>query len=309
MTTETMVVDKISTQTMSIDTNSLKTEDELARKRAIAFLKQIPENTGMLMTINKQMAYDLLSLNTKNRNESLNEIKKLANEMNNGLFRFNGDTIRYDVNFVQCDGQTRLKAFLKSSLEEIKLMFITGLEADVVTTIDKGRKRSAEHDYQIAGIKNANKLPGIVKLVWGYKNNNFIGRKSLNSSISLAFEKEHDEKLQIATTKGSHYYNRDPSKGTANILGACYFLFAEKSETQANMFFESLVSGVNLYEGSPILTLAKYLTREKLTLYKDSNENTIRGINHIIYAWNKFRENENLKTFRSIGGETFITIK
>jgi hypothetical protein len=295
----------------SVDGNESTNNSEilLARKRAIDFLKRIPENMGVLISIDKAIAKDLLTLNVKNRNESPNEIKKLVKEMNAGYFKFNGDTIRYDRNYDQCDGQTRITAFIMSDLEEIKLMFVTGLDIDVITTIDKGRKRTTEHDYQIAGIKQSGKLPAIVKLILGYKTGDFIAKKSIKSDISLRFEADNSEKLQIAATKGMQWYNRDRTKATSTILSACYFLFAEKSEEQADAFFEGLISGVNLYDGSPILTLSKFLSRQKTHLRHESTTNVIIGLNHIIHAWNKYRNNENLKAFKNIDSDSFLNIK
>ena len=294
---------------MNSEITDSKIENLLARSRAITFLRRIPVKTGMLLTVDKNMVRDLLMLNVKNRVESPSEQKKLVEEMNTGCFKVNGDTISYDINYDQINGQTRCRAFLLSDLETIEFMFVTGLDVDAITTIDKGRRRTPEHDYQMAKIKQASKLPSVVKLIIGYKTGVFTAKKTIKSSMSLAFEHQNDEKLQIAATKGSHWYGRDSTKATQTILSACYFLFAEKSEIHADSFFESLISGINLYEGSPVLALSKYLVKEKSHLRHESTKNVIRGINHIIHAWNKYRENQNLKVFKGIEGDFFLEIK
>jgi hypothetical protein len=292
--------------------NALTPEERLAgRSRAIAFLSNIPLKTGVLRKVNKAIVMDLLILNTNNRDLSVPAIQTIIDEMNGGYFEFNGDTIRYDTNYTQCDGQTRWYAFLLSALDEIEMMFVTGLRPEAILTIDQGRRRTNAHNATIRRYEQPNKIPAVAKLLRGYKTGDYRVIKKITDRELDAFYKPNEAAIQRAISKGEHYYNRDSTKATATILGACYYLFAEKSVQEANSFFDRLIGGVGLHENSPELTLAKYLTKEKAHLKHSSTQTVVDNINHIIYAWNKCRTGELLKNFRNLtvlDTKTFIDV-
>ena len=279
----------------------LTPEEKLAgRTRAIAFLDKIPQKLGVLIKVNKQMVRDLLLLNTKNRILTTESIKKLLSEMNGNHFVFNGDTVRYDVTYAQGDGQTRYYSFLLSDLEEIEFMFITGLDPSVIFTIDKGRPRTLIHDRQIRGDEQAGSIPAVTKILRGYKTGDYHAIKSINDRELDEFYRENVEEIQRAITKGDALYAIDSTKATSAILGACYYLCAEKSEEDADSFFNRLITGVGLFENAPELTLGRYLNRERVHLKHSSTQKVVSGINHILYAWNKYRKGEPLKNFRGL---------
>ena len=93
------------------------------------------------------------------------------------------------------------------------------------------------------------------------------------------------------------------------MFGALYFLFSEKSESQAEAFFDQLCSGVGLFENSPILTLRNRLTKHKGHLRHESSQKITETMNLVIHAWNKYRKNEYLKNFKYVENQEFLKIE
>lgn len=90
--------------------------------------------------------------NFQNRKFNKNWVRTLANEMLDGKFKLNGETIKFDKEGNLIDGNNRLKALELSgeTNPSIKVPFIVveGVEREDATTIDVGMKRVLEHHLQ-----------------------------------------------------------------------------------------------------------------------------------------------------------------
>lgn len=93
------------------------------------------------MDVSPALATEFLVRNTRNRNEKVSTINAVSDDMEEGAFRFNGDTIRFDWDDVLIDGQNRLKAILKSGVT-VPACVILGLDPEVMDTIDQGIVRT-----------------------------------------------------------------------------------------------------------------------------------------------------------------------
>ena len=106
---------------------------------------------GRLITITAKMMYpdeaaDLLSRNKRNRKLNPQRVAQLVNDIRDGAFKFNGDTIRlastdgqYDDLLI--DARHRLQACVDSGLP-IPVIIVGNLDPDVSDTIDQGQART-----------------------------------------------------------------------------------------------------------------------------------------------------------------------
>lgn len=99
-----------------------------------------------IVTFTVEMAEDIISKPSTNyRTIKQNIVKKYADDMKNGNWRFCGDSIRFDRDGNCIDGQHRLRAIIKSGCPQ-KFVVVEGLDAESAMVMDSGHKRSIE-DY------------------------------------------------------------------------------------------------------------------------------------------------------------------
>ena len=91
----------------------------------------------------KQMQ-QLLDRNIGNIPPSAHKIDDYAYQMRNGLWRYNGDSLRFSTNGHLLDGQNRLNAALLAG-HELVTDLCFGLDEECFKTIDVGRVRNAGH--------------------------------------------------------------------------------------------------------------------------------------------------------------------
>lgn len=100
--------------------------------------------------------------NKKNRRRNQNHVNALAKNMKDGTWRFNGDTICFDVNDVLIDGQHRLSAIIESGISQ-KMIVVKGLDPDTIKTKDMEVKpRNLADLLRMDGITQANQKAAIV---------------------------------------------------------------------------------------------------------------------------------------------------
>ena len=94
--------------------------------------------------VTPEMAQEILDLyNVGNRALSDANVHQLQTDMEEGLFVFNGDAIRFDRTPRLLDGQNRLTAIVQSNTEQI-CMVVEGLDPDVMPTIDGVKVRTVK---------------------------------------------------------------------------------------------------------------------------------------------------------------------
>jgi len=87
----------------------------------------------------------LLDHNTLNRPLDDNHVKRIANQIVSGKWRFNGDTIKISDTEQILDGQHRLWAVVEAKVP-IQTILVKGIERDAFSTIDTLRKPRSGSD-------------------------------------------------------------------------------------------------------------------------------------------------------------------
>lgn len=257
------------------------------------------------MTIDKAIAKHWLSKNEKNRALSDRRVLDYLRQMNDGLWKYVGDPIRFVGEYERLiDGQHRLSAFVKSNLEDLDVLVITGLTDDAFHVIDRGGTRSIGDSVKICGYSNSTDLATTAKAVYNAKNNqvSFIRNgnvKSLNGKARVTTQEvlefiEANPYLQTCVAFAQKWHSR--FKGlNRNEYSTYYFLFAEKDKTAAYEFMEQLSSGLNLTENSPIYQLRKKLEQDRMSTAKLVGK--MRQV-IIITCWNAYRRGMEMKMIR-----------
>jgi hypothetical protein len=279
--------------------------------RLNVLLSTIPKNTGTVLNVDKKLALEMLTRNKMNRamnNAKYNEYK-LA--MNKNEWRMNGETIKFDENGDLIDGQKRLQAFYDSNLETIQFMIVTGLpRQSVFTTIDRGQNRTAANDFEFIGVQNSTLISTMIRNINLFSKQSYGDRgatsRTMHRNDMISFYNINPEKMDKMASMAGSYYKKSGCLMKPGILAALYYLFCEKSETDADDFFTKFVNGTNLELDSPILQLRNKLYRSKSNPKERLTQS--EAVKYFIIAWNKYRKNEKAKVLK-IPSETTIEIQ
>jgi hypothetical protein len=249
-------------------------------------------------------------------------------EMQSGRWAVNGETIKFDDSGSLIDGQHRLHACVLSQ-KAFSTYAVRGItDPKAFSTIDTGRSRSHGDIFALAGFGDPNNASGAALLLYYYKKNlltqhgpksidamkvkkmtngtDFAGAadKQLAKDVLLEFALPMKEPLEYSLRTVSR--SNASRFATKTTLGACHYLFAEKSITEADLFIKDLSDGAGL-----TMTDAVYHLRERLAQFKAAKFKPSRWeIFHLIVkAWNKRRAGERVRTLRITEGEELQRVK
>lgn len=117
----------------------------------VAKSKLEPLGGPQKILLTPDLATSLLERNQLNRPLSDQHVKRLANQIKTGKWRFNGDTIKLSSTEEVLDGQHRLWAVIESKIS-VETIIVYGIDKDAFSTIDTLRKpRSGGDVIALAG--------------------------------------------------------------------------------------------------------------------------------------------------------------
>lgn len=245
------------------------------------------------IVLTPELARKFLDGNESNRPCSQAHVNRLAKEISEGRWKFNGDTICRNGSRL-IDGQHRCEAVIKSGIA-IRTILVDELEDDVFDTKDCGKKRTASDVLAVAGEKNYVTVASSLRVVDAYMTGKFdkeFGRQRWsNSEVKETLAK------YPGIRKSVQWCRSIGNKGLLQYSLMCglHYIFARDDEEKANAFFECLISGIGLQNDSAI-----YLLRERLM----ANMATKAKLNQVyiaaitIKAWNYWKNGMTLKNLR-----------
>lgn len=209
--------------------------------------------------VTPEMAKDILeNHNNLNRHRNKAHVKALLNNMKQGTWRFNGDTIRFDKDGELIDGQHRLAALVEFG-KPLQMIVISGFDKETMRTIDQEIKpRNLADLFKIYDVKDATNVAGII--------NRFFSMKASSTFISTTRYNGHrtavngdvlrltsiDDKYNEYMSKSDFWddlvaYSRRCYKNTrllrvSDIGGVYAFLYLQKhhSDEEIQGFFNRL---------------------------------------------------------------------
>lgn len=203
-------------------------------------------------TITPEMASRLLELNTSNRPLNQRHVEFLVEEIKEGRWRLNGESIKLNGTRL-LDGQHRLTAIATCG-KAVECLIVRGISADSFQTIDLTRRRTGADVLSIAGEQYSSSLAAALQVIHAYRNGNFMKAYRLHATqiqeeLALfpgcrqSVVKAHQGSclLQRSVAAGFHYL--------ASLVDPCI----------ADQFLDDLISGVGLLPGDPVLLLRNRL--------------------------------------------------
>jgi hypothetical protein len=244
-----------------------------------------------------EMAKELLGKNTLNfRKPDIARVRRYANDMREGKWVFNGDTVKLSGEIL-LDGQHRLLAVVQSGMT-VRMLLVSGISHEAGRTIDDGKPRTAGQWLTHLGVKNANNIAAIARWCIVYNKslwkNSSTGVDGYSRSEIVEFVDLHHDELQSA------YRMCSPSRSMMSASHHAALVLAASGMSdpaQNNMivwFCRSLATGVDLSEDEPVFQLRSRLivkhSAHKLTPFMQRMLLTI--------AWNKTAAGETCSFIR-----------
>lgn len=242
--------------------------------------------THVIADLTPEVAAALLERNPHNRHVQEATVIRYARDMEQQLFDgMNGESIKISKCGYLNDGQHRCQAVIMSG-RSIRTMFVFGLERESRKTLDCGATRTAGHYMSMDGIKNANNIAAMAKLVFMIERTGKIrgGIETPSKQEVMRFSAEHMEKLQ---TSFSAVHRKGANRVAAlSLLGAAHYLMARIDPVDADLFIDAVIEGVGLQKYDPA-----WAARERL-IAPNNRLNQNEQMNILFRCWNKYRAGE-----------------
>jgi hypothetical protein len=268
------------------------------KKIALAHMSD-PELMGInfyLVKITPALAKDMLTANAVGqRNPSAATIDRYEADIAVGAWKFAGDPIRYNAAGNLIDGQHRLAA-ISAGEEDVVNMVITGLDPDVMSAIDTGRRRSLPDLLRIEqpDIKYPKTIATILARLWYHEVANCyfvkgVARAAAPSELNSAtpsfaqlidtmhrWQAKVGTSLEQAAKWGHMAYGTNPGI-TPPTFGTVYMLLSGFDKDVREVIFHELVyEPRTTSSGYPVNALRARLLR----LNSNANERWSPQVQH-----------------------------
>lgn len=193
-----------------------------------------------------------------------------------GRWRENGDTLKQDADGLLLDGQHRLTAIVRSGVS-LWLPVAKGVDPEVFSTIDVGRKRSPGDIMSIGGFPNGKHMASLARLLMSIERSHEIGTIGIHKYSPeelLVFARANTEEMELALSLLSRLRNMKPNAAIAAALAYLHRF----NEAGAAEFTISIIDGAGLGANTAVLTLRNRLLEPE----KAGNEMYCRRIAEVI---------------------------
>lgn len=257
-----------------------------------------------------QIAEHLLQTSENNRTVKSVNVNNIANDITNGRWQLNGESIKLDTSGRLIDGQHRCLGVIKAQ-KPVATLLVTDLSPENYKTIDmRCVKRSLPDILSMKGRKNtlhtaaiANSLYGILYQTLPYTPERF-GYPSLSFDMAERIIKHFEiEKNYENSKKGALDFRG--SGLTTTMLVAMKCVTRKISESKSDMFMNQLQTGADLPRNSPVFLLRTRVIREAVAKTKLSPKEMWALL---IKTWNYCYDDVRRKTLRWNKEELFPSI-
>lgn len=253
--------------------------------------------------ITPEVARKWLKTNIENRNLSPQNLRYLVNQIKEGKWRFNGETIIFDDSGCLIDGQHRLEACVAANKPIISNVTF-GIERSTFVTMDSGKQRnSADTLSTMSYKKNAQAISSAARLVMsvmygskGLVSGGIKGTSRFDNASVLEFVQNTEGFAETIDTAHKLWLKMPDRFVPTQVFCAAYWLFQQKHILQAKNFMESIALGTGLNTTAPA-----YHVRNRLIQFKQdklSNYTVHHKLSAIVKAWNQYRKGEPMERFR-----------
>jgi hypothetical protein len=253
-------------------------------------------------TITPKKAQEYLKLNTRNRPLRHTHVARLAQDIRNGHFVFNGDPIRFAGNNgseVLLDGQHRLSAVVMAD-RPIESIVIRDLDEAAFDTIDRGSSRTLGDILSRKGEKYYTHLATAARVVWRLEFGEWDRKEYFTPS---ELDRTLDAYPQLRPSMefvANNYFNNPMKIISPGAAAALHALCYPTHPRLADKFWERVLTGEDVQRGTPEALLSKRLHENVNNTTKLRQQQIVAMA---IKAWNSISTKEPIKVLRFNTGE------
>lgn len=248
-----------------------------------------------IVKLTPQLALQYLLKNKNNRPLS-SKVDVYANDMKEGRWKENGESIIIDKNGHIKDGQHRLTATVRADYTW-NVPIVSDVDPDVMDTIDTGKNRSLSDVLKIEGYYSPNVFAAItIKMIyfdWGWTTSANSGgkrasKKQVTNKIGLNYAKEHRKMITDITKLANRLYERQLEKIHSRSDIGLFIYIITRGHGIDNPFIEKFLNLVIGYETDNNSATTWYF--KKLFKYKQGKDKVSRRwkIGIFIKCWNLY---------------------
>ena len=242
------------------------------------------------------MAKVMLGSNTNNRMLRKPRVRHYAEQMKRGQWQSTGESIKFAVDGTLLDGQHRLQAIIESNIP-VDMLIVRDLDLSTFKVIDSGLTRSPGDALQIAGVSFASHKASAARMLIAIESG--IGCENEAHTSELITKTDitdyiinNRELMEAAHSAARKVYKT--CRGSLAAWMTLYVMIARKhSQVDAELFLESVSSGINMDAGDPRLALRTWAIRRSATTTKRAEH-----IQAYTRAWNAYHKGEEMHVLR-----------
>lgn len=243
--------------------------------------------------ITPQKAKEMLKHNIVNRPPSQLDATKLARVIQLGLWKINGDAIRFDISGKLRDGQTRLAAIIEAGISTW-CWVIYDIEDGSFETIDVGRRRTLGHMLMVRGHKSYNSLSTAIAIVYAVDSDIQPEPGGFTNRVGLSIIDEQPEIESSLHLLQSWGIREVWSEGKSAGL---HHLMSKADKTKATAYWKAICTGIIDSERSPMLAVSRVMQRNKNATGEDRlSPTSMEAI--AIKGWNLYRQDRTCSVVR-----------
>lgn len=280
--------------------------------------EELPGVEIYLLKVDADLATEMLKNNAEGqRNISKPTAERYAADMATEDWMFNGAPVLISNKGKLLDGQHRLTAIKESGIAQI-LLIVAGVDADAMSTIDAGRKRSYADILKIRGMSNHSTVAALTARVWYWFHGNYgvsnVARVAnplyLGAAPSHAqrdywmskIEKEYEITFTHAAKFAMNAYSKRRGISTGTYALAWVLLSGVgdnkgQAKSMRDAFFNELLNGSDdTRSGNPTVAI-----HNRLNLIKPREEFTsVDQLHVLITGYNHWVNNTPLVTVKPL---------
>ena len=247
--------------------------------------REIPK----IVTVTPEEAMALLEMNGSNRPLIDQHVKRIARQIVDGKWRFNGDTIKISSNNDILDGQHRLWAIIEAKIA-VETIVVRGIEPDAFATIDTLRRpRSGSDVLALLGATNSRSTISVA-LQWLTRWQRKVletYRAPINRIENSDIEQAYRDNPGIA--RAAEAASRLRGLANPGLIAFFYFVLTNRNPDLAERMMHTLENPAGVGINDPFFRLRAYFTSDK------ARKDPLTTIVYMIKAANAAYENRELK--------------
>lgn len=253
-----------------------------------------------VVTITPELAKTWLELNSSNRPLNRRHVLRLAKDMTQGRWKFNGDTICLNADKL-IDGQHRLQAIVESGVP-CQTLVVEGLPFDVFDTKDIGKLRSNGDTLAVRGYAQGNNIAAALCVVHRFLTNRMMQRVRLTNMDIEELLSKHPGIQQSVKFCGN-----TRKLAPKSTMAGCHYLFSRVDRNMADQYVEAIITGIGAGDKK---TDPAYAVRDRLLKNLESKAKLpldyLAAI--MIKGWNALRQGRQIHQLKFAEGEQFPEI-